>query len=606
MTSRWVLNTARSTYAVSLALDDTVLVLDYFGPATDLVPAWEPQSMPPIMSTFADYAPVEFAALGTRNVHGSELIVEYPDAVRGSRFRYVDHRFDEGAEGTHLAVRFADERGLEVEQHIRARSSSDVVERWVVFRDARETGEPIRLARAFTGAVSINAPAGARIDYLAGGYLREMFPRSVDLEVGTLRIGSRQGLTSHLFAPTMSVRVLGHDGEPDPAAGVLGIALAWSGSWAMQAEAHPNGLVRVSAGLDDEGTTLVLTPGREIESPRILALHTSGGPDELARAWHRYQRTEVLRSTSGYHRPVVYNSWEATELDVRADHQLELADVAAELGAEVFVVDDGWFAGRIDGNSGLGDWTADPGAFLDGLAAFGQRVIARGLRFGLWIEPEGVSPDSDLLREHPNWVYEENGLPQAAVRSQYVLDLGNPAAYSWIERTLRRLLTDHPITYLKWDMTRPVTSPGSHGGGPSFEWSLAHTHAYYRLLEMIRREFPHVTVEGCAGGGGRVRQRGPRPGRRGLGERRHRAPRSPARARRVPPRLPSGDHVVLGHHGAGHARSGAVLPGVQVRRRDGGRARPQRRPAPVDARRTRHRTVDDRVVPRAQAGVAQR
>lgn len=504
MSDSWILNTASSTYAVSLALDDTVLILDYFGSPTCDPPRWIPPEFSPVPASYPDYAPVEYAALGTRTVHGSELIAEYPEGIRGSRFRYATHVFESSDSGDELAVCFADERGLKIWQHTRTKATHDVVERWAVISDTRNTGEPIRLARAFSGALNIQAPYGARLQYNAGVWMRDMQPQSIDLRMGTLRIGSRQGLTGHLFAPTMAVNLLGASGQPEPGAGTFGVALAWSGSWAMQAEGHPNGLLRISAGLDDEGTAVVMKPGREVELPHILALYVDGDEQDLSRAWHRYQRGSLSRSTSAEHRPIVYNSWEATEFDVREDHQLELAALAANVGAEVFVIDDGWFRGRIDGNTGLGDWTPDPIAFPSGLGTFADKIADLGLRFGLWVEPEAVSPASELYRLHPEWVYQRAGLDQPAVRKQFVLDLGNPEAYAWIEGTLRGLLAEYPISYLKWDMNIPIATPLPSNGEDAFEWSFQHTQGYYRLLQMIRDEFPHVTVEGCAGGGGRV------------------------------------------------------------------------------------------------------
>lgn len=510
MTGKWVLNTATTTYAVSLAPDESALLLDYFGPRAESVPAWEQPDLPPVMSTIPDYAPVEYAALGTRNVHGSELIVEFEDGARGSRFRYADHTFDEAEGETHLSVRFVDEQGLEMVQHVLVRAASDVVERWVVLRDVREAGGPIRLARAFSGAVCVQASYGVRLDYLAGAWMREHQPQSVDLRLGTFRMGSRQGVTGHLFVPMVAVSTLGPDGAPDPAAGTIGVALAWSGSWALAAEAQPNGLVRISAGLNDEGTALVLTPGREVETPHLLAVHVASGSQELSHAWHGHQRSVISRSSTPEHRPVVYNSWEATEFDLRVEHQLDLATVAAELGAEVFVLDAGWSPGRPDAGApggwslDMGDWEPDTGIFPDGLPAFAEQILAKGMRFGLWIEPEAVSPDSKLYHEHPDWVYRNQGVPEILVRNQLVLDLGNPEAYAWMEQTLRDLLTNQPVTFLKWDMTRPITAPGRPGDLLALEWSFAHTRAYYRLLEMIRREFPDVTVEGCSGGSGRI------------------------------------------------------------------------------------------------------
>ncbi len=237
---RWVLRTETSMYAVSLGLSGSALVLDYFGPAADPVPHWQPTAMPPVMSTDADYAPVEYAAFGTRAVHDSELIVEYDDGARGSRFTYRRHDLAEAPGATHLTVHFADERGLELSQHLLARTDTDVVERWVTIRDTRQAGEPIRLARAFSGALCVSAAYGARLEYRAGSWMREMQPQRVDLHLGTLRIGSRQGVTGHLFAPMMAVSPLSPAGDAaDADAGTFGIALAWSGSWAMSAEAQP-------------------------------------------------------------------------------------------------------------------------------------------------------------------------------------------------------------------------------------------------------------------------------------------------------------------------------------------------------------------------------
>jgi alpha-galactosidase len=189
---------------------------------------------------------------------------------------------------------------------------------------------------------------------------------------------------------------------------------------------------------------------------------------------------------------------------VRTEHQLALADVAADIGAEVFVVDDGWFQNRDRDIRGLGDWTPDMSRLTGGLAAITEGVLARGMRFGLWIEPEGVNPDSDLFRAHPDWVYHAGDRPLTTMRNQLVLDLGRGEVVEWIESTLTQLLTTHPITYLKWDMNRPITDGGRPGDLRSGRWSIDHVAGYYHVMAMLRRDFPEVTVEACAGGGGRV------------------------------------------------------------------------------------------------------
>ena len=181
-----------------------------------------------------------------------------------------------------------------------------------------------------------------------------------------------------------------------------------------------------------------------------------------------------------------------------------MAARAAELGVEAFVVDDGWFAGRSDDRRGLGNWWPDPLAFPDGLDPLISGVVDHGLRFGIWVEPEAVSPDADVLRDHPDWIYRAGDRPLVTVRNQYVLDFGRPEVLAWTEAWLRRLLADQRITYLKWDMNRPISDGGRPGDIHGRQWAVQHAKGYYRVMRMLRTEFPRVTVEACSGGGGRI------------------------------------------------------------------------------------------------------
>ena len=233
-------------------------------------------------------------------------------------------------------------------------------------------------------------------------------------------------------------------------------------------------------------------------------MYAPDGHNGVRRRWHDYQRNWLARDLDVTRRPIVYNSWYATRFDVQPDQQLALADRAAELGAEVFVVDDGWFAGRTSDRSGLGNWWPDPVKFPDGLDPLISGVLARGLRFGIWVEPEAVSPDADILAEHPDWIYRAGDRPLVTVRNQYVLDFGRRAVLEWTEDWLRRLLNDRRITYLKWDMNRPITDGGRPGDRQSRQWAVQHTQGYYRVTRMLRTDFPDVTIEACSGGGGRI------------------------------------------------------------------------------------------------------
>ena len=393
---------------------------------------------------------------------------------------------------------------LAVELVIETSREHDVVCKWVTLTNAGDA--PLRLERAFGPAWELPVGPGASIDYLAGAWSREFTPFRVALPAGEFSMGSRQGITSHAFSPTLRVAALDQD-RPDRSDGpTYGLALAWSGSSRMLVDAPPfRERIRVAGGAEDESSVITLLPGESFTTPATLGVFAPDGADGVRRRWHDYERGWLARDTGLGHRPIVYNSWYATTFDVRSDHQLALADVAADLGVEVFVIDDGWFAGRRDDGSGLGNWWPDPEQFPDGLDGLIGGVVDRGMRFGVWVEPEAVNPGSSVLAAHPDWIYRAGDRPLVTVRgNQQVLDFGRPEVLDWTESWLRDLLSDSRITYLKWDMNRPVSDGGRPGDDHGRQWSVQHAEGYYRVMRMLRTEFPHVTVEACSGGGGRI------------------------------------------------------------------------------------------------------
>ena len=502
MTRQWTLSTVNSEYVVSLLPDDSGLVLDHWGAKTGGVDPWSEAGRFVQYQLPADAAPLEYATAGQRHTAFSELRIDRGESWTGARWTADLNgiAFASDGDGDALVVPFDDETGtLRLTLHTATRATDDVVRRRVEL--VNRSSRTVELPRAFSAGWALPVGRRARIHYLAGAWAQEFQPQRLDLSYGSFSIGSRQGVTGLAFSPVVTVEsaVEGRLNE------AYGVALEWSGSWRLEATAAMVGdRLRVSCGVDDDTTTVTLLAGETFASPVSAGVWSAEGPEGVTQAWQHYQRAVLARSLDESHRPIVYNSWMATEFDVRVEHQLQLAAIAAEIGVEVFVVDDGWFVGRTDDRAGLGDWTADPAKFPRGLGELADAVIAAGMRFGLWVEPEAVNPDSDLYREHPDWVYRARDREPVFVRNQLVLDLGRREVVEWIVATLRRLLDSAPISYLKWDMNRPVSDGGRPGDPHGREWSLQHTRGYYEVLRVLRTEFPHVTVEACAAGGGRI------------------------------------------------------------------------------------------------------
>ena len=469
----WTYRMATTTYTVALGENWPELV------------AWGPHGVEdgpsPLANhgrvhfiTEADAAPIEYAPRGVRPFSGADLVLDedawwrFADATDG-RLTYVD-----------------DQTGLEVVLCYEPVPDTDVLLRWVELTNRGDV--PLNVHRL--GSAGFCVPTtGARLTFLSGQWAQEFQRQSVDLPAGQFRIGSRYGVPGHNYAPWLAVQ--------DATGGqAWGVSLAWPGSWEIDAEVDPTGMTRVRAGRLPHPGPLVVDPGATVAAPKAALAYSPEGVDGLARVWHAYERTITRQRT----RPVLYNSWEATGFDVDATSQLALAKVAADVGAELFVVDDGWFTGRDDDTGGLGDWTPDEQAFPDGFGTFVDDVRALGLDFGLWVEPEAVSPKSRLYAEHPDWVYRVGGRPLTLIRNQLLLNLGRGDVLEFVWQTLDGLLSAYPISYLKWDMNRPATPRGPAVSDLDGD----HVRNYLEVLARLRAHHPDVLVEACAGGGGRT------------------------------------------------------------------------------------------------------
>ena len=398
----------------------------------------------------------------------------------------------EGDGGTVLVTAVDEAAGLDLELVVELTPQGLVRQRATVTSTA---DDPFEL-----GALTLTLPVPARattlID-LAGHWGRERAPQRTVFTHGTRLRENRRGRTGF---DTPYVLVAGTEDLGHRRGECWGWHVAWSGnhrSIAERSSAHP--------GLLGGGELLLpgevrLARGESYTSPWVYGSYGASGLDELAGRFHAW-----LRARPGHPRtprPVTLNTWEAVYFDQDLARLVELADAAAAVGAERFVLDDGWFGARRDDTRGLGDWFVSPDVWPDGLTPLISHVTSLGMQFGLWVEPEMVNPDSDLARAHPDWMLRlPDRLPLPA-RTQQVLDLARPDAYAYVLGRLDALLTENDIAYLKWDHNRDLLDAG-HGtdGTPGVH---RQTLAVYHLLDELRARHPRVEIESCSSGGARV------------------------------------------------------------------------------------------------------
>ncbi|MFJ9814981.1 alpha-galactosidase [Streptomyces sp. NPDC101151] len=492
----WLLSGPTSSYALHLTEADELLHL-HWGPRIALVDA-EALAVHPLPA----YWPFESPLDGREEypVEGGPRFVRPALSVRteerrGTEWRFVSYDTGGGADGEQLRLRF-DDAGLAVTLHYRMRG--DVVERWVTVANGGHAR--VELLRADAAAWTLPDREGWRLSQLHGRWAAESLLATAPLTYGEKVIGSRRGHTGHQHLPWVALDTDATEERGE----VYGCALGWSGSWRIAVAQLPDARVQITggAGHDDSGL-LLLQPGESYTTPVFAGLWSDGGFGGASRTWHAYQRAHVVPGAE-QDRPVLFNSWEATNFDISEEQQTALARRAAGIGVELFVVDDGWFGARTSDRAGLGDWTPNPDRFPQGLKPLADQVHDLGMQFGIWVEPEMINPDSDLYRAHPDWVQHQTGRKRTELRNQLVLNLAREDVQEYLWEQLDALLSSAPIDYVKWDFNRCFTDAGWPGEPyPQRLW-VDHVRALYALLDRLRAAHPRVAFESCSGGGGRI------------------------------------------------------------------------------------------------------
>ncbi|MEV6283795.1 alpha-galactosidase [Kribbella sp. NPDC051770] len=501
-----LLQTPGTSYSAYLGAGDDIPIHTYWGPRVTAADAAQ------LATATADRLAGEWTSFrsaangheelpldGRLQFGRAAVSLEFAGGVRSTEWTLTEPRIHDDAR--HLELVFDVERHeVVLSLHYRVHDDSDVIDRWVAI--SNNSGEPVAVHRLDSAAWVMPEWTQYRMSHLTGRWAAETGLQRTNLTNSQLVLESRRGITSHHANPWFAV----DDGTATEEYGdVYSAALHWSGSWRLLAQRDLDEPVQVLLGWGHEDFgPRPLDPGEQLTSPVSSGLFSNAGFGAASRAWHTYALNHVLPRSNEL-RPVLFNSWEATEFAVDEASQRKLAAQAAELGCELFVLDDGWFGRRSDDRTGLGDWWVNRDRFPGGLQPLIDEVHGLGMDFGLWVEPEMVNPDSDLYRAHPDWVYHYEGRAPAELRNQLVLNLARPDVQRWMLEQLDGLLAAHDIQFVKWDMNRPFADTGwpaepERQGRIWFD----HVTGVYAVLDALRAKYPSVAFEACSGGGGRV------------------------------------------------------------------------------------------------------
>ncbi len=376
----------------------------------------------------------------------------------------------------------------------------DVITRSVRIENKGQT--PLRLLRVLSASVDF---PDDRFDSLTfyGTHNDERKINRHPLFEETQVITSSRGASSPQHDPFFALMRKHADEEYGE---VFGFSLVYSGNFSAQIEVDQYRTVRASIGINPFDFAWQLNPGESFQAPEVVMVHSCQGLSGMSQTYHRLYRSRLARGTYRDRlRPILINNWEATYFKLNEQKLLDIAKEASQVGIELFVLDDGWFGHRDNESSSLGDWVVDRHKLPHGLSWLSQQIHQMGLQFGLWFEPEMVSPDSDLYRTHPDWCLHVSNRPRSLSRDQLVLDLSRADVRDYLYHAIKAVLSNAEINYLKWDMNRHMTEIGSAILPAERQRETAHRYmlGLYELIDELTNAFPDILFESCSSGGGR-------------------------------------------------------------------------------------------------------
>ncbi|MCR5484582.1 MAG: alpha-galactosidase [Clostridiales bacterium] len=483
----------------------------------DNLPAFNP-SDPDVMDiTFtADLSPLEYSGEGAGDYRVSPLAIKNSDGNDVTDVRYVSHKIYDGkpeipglpslylndiSEAQTLEIKTEDKTtGAVVTLIYTVFSNQPVITRSVIIENTSD--KPFEIERVFSTCVDYPTSEYKMLD-LYGRWLKERTLQTHKLIHGIQSVSSKRGVNGHCHNPFAALVSLDANEEYGEA---YGYNLVYSGNYSIDVEVDSWGTTRFIMGINPEGFGWKLDPGEKFYSPEAVMVYSNKGIGEMSRAFHRlYRKNLICGEWRDKKRPLLINSWEAAYFDFDDDKLVSFASEAKKLGIEMLVMDDGWFGKRDDDTSSLGDWYVNENKLKGGLGSLIERINALGMKFGIWYEPEMISPDSDLFRAHPDWYLHVPNRKSSLGRHQYILDMSRKDVRDNIFDQMYSVLSKYNIEYLKWDFNRNLTEAGSALLPKENQKEIFHRFILgtYELLGRIRDTFPKLLIEGCSGGGGR-------------------------------------------------------------------------------------------------------
>lgn len=465
----------------------------------------------------SDIMPMEYPTYGAPDLRTPALHIRYADGSSSTALRYCSHSVAKGKpklEG--LPATYSEEvDNVETLSIVLADEAASVrvvlnYSVWYDYNAISRSTTVCNMGKEDMSLLSVCSTAFDMVDAadyemlnLYGVWGRERTPERIRLRHGIQMIDSKRGASSHNQNPFLGLLSKNCDEESGEA---FGINLVFSGNFSAGVELDGYNTARVFMGINPFDFGYKLSSGEEFVTPEAVLVYSNNGIGGMSRSFHSLYRKRICRGKyRDIERPVLVNNWEATYFDFNEEKIITIAENAKKIGVDLLVIDDGWFGERNNDIGSLGDWTVNLKKLPNGLSGIAEKINALGLRFGLWIEPEMVSLDSNLYRAHPDWCLHIKGRESCLGRNQLILDLSRDDVCRYLIKSISDLLDSANIEYIKWDMNRNMSEIGSELIPPERQSEVSYRYilGLYKVLEAVTSKYPNVLFEGCSGGGGR-------------------------------------------------------------------------------------------------------